>query len=69
MMLATCVSTARSASQSRWAIPALVRPSAMSARASRSLEVSVVSGSARRVGASSVATTSGPDAQLWLALA
>ena len=62
-MLATCVSTVRSVSQSRRAMPGLVRPSATSASTSRSRGVSAASWSVARSGLSSSETTSGSSAE------
>jgi len=62
-MLATCVSTVRSVSQSRRAMPRLVRPSATSASTSRSRGVRAARWSVARSGLSSSETTSGSSAE------
>ena len=58
-MPAACLLTAFSVTNSRWAIAALDRPSAISARTSRSLGVSRVIGASRARRLISLATTSG----------
>ena len=61
-MLATCFSTAPVVTTSASAMPALDRPSAMRPSTSRSLGVSLASGSAFLLRASSCRTTSGSSA-------
>jgi hypothetical protein len=58
-----CLSTVRSVSQSRRAMPRLVRPSAMSASTSRSRGVSSANWSVERSGLRSSETTSGSSAE------
>ena len=67
-MLRTCFSTVPSVTQSRWAIPALERPSAINANTSRSLALRAANGSLRRRADTSSDTNAGSTTDAPLAI-